>query len=206
MNDEMWPTRQKQSRASREFAVTVIIVVSAVLVGASGGLLIADRGELAGELRSLSERFLGPSSGSAPKSSKPAAQPDTATTSLPGSDLIGAIDCSHGEDSASVSIELGGATLVRSGRLSKPERIYFDLRDSDRSKGAPAKPPTPKTMAVNGPLLAAIRVSGWAEGAARVVLDLKRPCEYSYHLSPESPSRLTIDVQPSDAGTTELKR
>lgn len=238
MNSETQPASQKQSPASKEFTVTMIIVVSASLIGASGGFLIANHADLVGQFRSLTRYLMRPSSGGGATSSKPSVKPDKASTNgkaaearpattkspeakpattkspeaptttakSPASDLIGAISCSQQQDSTIVTVEVGSDTLVQAGRLNEPERIYFDLRESGRPEGAPQRLLKSKTIPVDGPLVAGIRVSLWDTGTARVVLDLKRACEYSYHLASEPSSRLIVDVQPSGLSETASKR
>ncbi len=115
----------------------------------------------------------------------------------PDSGLIGEITCTHQQDAASVNVTVGDVVVVRADRLHAPERIYFDLRDSGRAEGTPGKLLKMKTVPLNDPLVSGVRVAWWESGAARVVVDLKRPCEYSYRLSPKPSSSLVVDLRPS---------
>ena len=188
----------------------MIVVAFAILLGASAGMLIAERDGHVGERTTAS--VLSPSnltgqlasgaagtakaSTSTPSKTKVAA---TAVTSAPktrtsGIASIGSINCSEKQDATVVDIELPSAVLVRAGQIKNPQRIYFDLRDSQRPEGSTEGLKAKKAVRTDGKLVSGIRVSEFESGAIRAVLDLKRPCEYKYNLSSEPSPRLTVTV------------
>ena len=100
-----------------------------------------------------------------------------------------------------VEIELGTSILLRTGRLHKPERIYFDVRDSHREKGIVRRLQEQKVGGINDAVLTGVRVAPLRSGDVRVVLDLNRSCEYSHRLSSKPASSLIVELrEPSAPG------
>ncbi len=204
--------------ASRGPAVTFIVVVAASLIGASTGILIAEReslvglrGNVAAEFaQNLAGRFSSGDSGvSRAATDRPGPSQNTrskegqeAKTILPGLSSIGAIRYSNQQDSAKVSIELEAAVLVRTAQLRDPDRISLDLRDSRQLKGTVGQLKAQKAVKIGGQLLTGVRVSQWKSGAMRIVLDLVRSCDYTCQLTPGPLSRLTVELRARPGGVS----
>jgi len=97
-------------------------------------------------------------------------------------------------DSSTVVLDLEDQVQYEAHRLSNPERIYFDLRDT---KLAPEL--EGKTVEVADPLLNRIRVAQPEPGMTRVVLETKANTTYGVSLEP-NPYRLVVKV--SKVGAT----
>ena len=204
-----YPAAQ-QVPASSEVGVTLIVISCAILLGASAGILIAERDGHVGERTTVAEPSAnrltvqpassalaaGKASASAPGGAKAAAHAviSAGKTRRSGTPSIGAINCSEAGDSTIVDIELGSAVLIRTEQIDNPQRIYFDFRDSQRTQGSMEALKARKAVRSDGTLIAGIRVSEFESGAIRAVLDLKRPCQYKYNLSSEPSPRLTVTV------------
>ena len=197
--------------SSGEFAFAVLILAIAVVAGGLGGVWIAKREGLqkpkAPEPVQAAEQ---PSDQSMkPPEAEKAAQTPAPVTS-PGKAEAGAPTTSPGANPTSpqhssiegisyssqggitkVMIGLGSASLMRAAGLPKPERVFFDLQGGDtRLDGR-------KSMTVaDDALLSGIRVARWKSGNTRVVLDLKRPCDFSYRLSPQPESSIIVELKP----------
>ena len=215
---EMQNAAQSAAPTSKEFRITMVIVICATLIGASGGILIASREAQLGR----SEVFVRPgveqSAAQALARKNEPQKTELATTDareapeaaawtpsnpgLPLSSLVGRIDCSHQQDEATVDIEVGTVTVVRVEQLHNPERIFFDLQESNHSGSSMGTFLGKKTVRLKDPLVAGVRVSFWNSGTARVVLDLKRSCRYSYQLSPDPSPRLLIQIRESEHRAT----
>jgi hypothetical protein len=137
-----------------------------------------------------------------PKVAPPLDRPDSGglPVLLPA---VQAIRFSHQPGQTRVEIELGTSILLRHGRLHKPERIYFDVRDSHREKGIVRRLQEQKVGGVNDAVLTGVRVAPLRSGDVRVVLDLNRSCEYSHRLSPEPASSLIVELREPSAASDE---
>jgi hypothetical protein len=212
---------QKKAPGSSDPTITLIVFVCAILIGSSSGILIADREDLLGQkvraaaqsvgrltsLPSKSDPGAGKSGSRAPetaKESKPAARPSNKALQSEASPL-GDIHYSEQPDSASVDVEMESAVLVRTEKVHSPERIYFDLRDSRQQEGPMDNLRTKRAVPTNGTLVARVRVSEWESGGVRLVLDLERPCDYTYELSPGPSSRLLVKLQARTPGDISSK-
>jgi hypothetical protein len=207
--------------SSGEFVFAVLVLAVAIVVGGLGGVWIARREGLqkpkATEKAQVTEQPSDqpaklPESGKAaeapaktpppkaaevkPQTVKPAAKPTGAQ--LPS---IEAISYSSQAGTTQVTIELGAASLARAAGLPNPERVYFDLQAGGRTQGTRGRMDTQNALNVSDDaLLAGIRVARWSSGDIRVVLDLKRPCEFSYQVSPQPASRLIMELKARPAG------
>ena len=91
-------------------------------------------------------------------------------------------------DSTTVVLDLGDQVQYEAHRLSRPDRIYFDLRDtalSDQMAG--------KTVDVGDALLSRIRVAQPVPGMTRVVLETKGNSNFAVSLEP-NPYRLVVQL------------
>ena len=99
-----------------------------------------------------------------------------------------------------MAFDLEAVDLVRTGMLRSPDRIYFDLQDRSRKQDTLRRLKTQKTVSIAGDLLTGVRISQRKPGATRIVLDLKRSCDFTYQTSPGNPSRLMVEIRPCPAG------
>jgi hypothetical protein len=201
----------QRGASSGEFAFAVLILAIAVVAGGLGGVWIAKREGLqkpkAPEpvqvgAQPSDQSMKPPEAGKAPEAPAPATLPGKpeagARTASPGAKPSGpqhssieGISYSSQAGATRVTIGLGSASLMRAAVLPKPERVYFDLQGGD------ARPDAKKSMTVtDDALLSGIRVARWKSGNTRIVLDLKRPCDFSYRLSPQPEPSLIVDLKP----------
>jgi N-acetylmuramoyl-L-alanine amidase len=97
-------------------------------------------------------------------------------------------------DSTTVVLDLEDQVQYEAHRLSRPDRIYFDLRDTaltDEMAG--------KTVDVGDALLNRIRLAQPVPGMTRVVLETKGNSNFSVSLEP-NPYRLVVQVSKIGAG------
>jgi N-acetylmuramoyl-L-alanine amidase len=94
-------------------------------------------------------------------------------------------------DSTEVVIDLEDSVLYSSGRITNPERIYFDLRAA-RLTPAVAR----ANVRVSGTLLTKVRVAQYQSNVVRVVLDVYDVRDYAVSLV-KKPTRLMIELYPS---------
>jgi len=92
-------------------------------------------------------------------------------------------------DSSTVVIDLQDQVQYEAHRLTKPERIYFDLHDTRLADSLNAK-----TIEVGDPLLQRIRVAQPVQGVSRVVLETIGASNFSVSLEP-NPYRLVVEVR-----------
>ena len=90
-------------------------------------------------------------------------------------------------DSTTVAIDLKEQVQYEAHRLSNPERIYFDLRDTTLASGVPGD------VEVGDPLLSRIRVAQASDDLTRVVLETKSNPAFSVKLE-NNPYRLLIEI------------
>jgi len=201
---------------SGEFAFAVLVLALAIVLGGLGGVWIARREGLqkpkATEATQVkeqpsvqpakqpeSEEAAGPPAKTPPpKVSEVKSETGKAAAKAVGARFpsIEAITYSSTVGTTQVEIELGTASLVRAAGLSNPERVYFDLQTGGRTQGSGGRLDAPKAISVSDDtLLAGIRVARWNSGNIRVVLDLKRPCDFSYRLSPPPAPRLIVELK-----------
>ncbi len=206
--------------SSGEFALTVFIIAVAILAGVLGGIWIAEReGLVRGQASALKEAADSPVEKASvaaseqidqafPPSTSEADRVDTATPLAAVTPLglrsIRAIHYSSRPDLARVEIEVENAVLVRAAQLHNPERVYFDLQDSQRSPGQAGRMLANRTVSIGKDLLAGVRITEWESGATRIVLDLKRSCEFSHRLTPEPSPRLIVEVRPRASATADV--
>src|ERR1035438_426704 len=92
-------------------------------------------------------------------------------------------------DSSTVVLDLEDQVQYEAHRLANPDRIYFDLHDSDLTTELGGK-----AVDVEDSLLARVRVAQPASGLTRVVLETKGNSNYSVSLEP-NPYRLVMQVR-----------
>ena len=174
-------------------APIVMVVLAATMIGATCGVLIADPNALLLLRKYITSQLAGSADTASAKPETPKGIP----TGLPS---IVAIYYSSKPGSAQMAFDLEAADLVRTGRLRSPDRIYFDLQDRSRKQGTTRGLKTQKAVSIAGNLLTGVRISQRKPGATRIVLDLKRYCDFTYQTSPGPPSRLMVDILPRPTG------
>jgi len=203
---------EPKSPTTVKTAAIVMIIVAATIVGAGSGILIANQDLLLGLAGKIAQQF--PGALATTKSEIPGPQGLEAVESrgqpvskaIPtGLSSIGAIRYSMQSGSANVAFDLDEMDLVRTGRLDSPERIYIDLQDHRREQGALGRLQSQKTLQIDGDALTRVRISQWESGAMRIVLDLKRSCDFTYQISPGPPSRLIIQLGPRPTSASAPK-
>lgn len=95
-------------------------------------------------------------------------------------------------DSTEVVIDLEDSVLYFSGRITNPDRIYFDLRGA-RLTSAMAH----ADVHVSGTLLTKVRVAQFQSRVVRVVLDVNGVKDYAVSLT-KKPTRLIIELYPGN--------
>ena len=108
-------------------------------------------------------------------------------------------------DSSTVIIDMQGAVQYEAHRLSSPERIYFDLRDTALAPGMFGK-----TVEIGDPRLARVRVAQPTKGTSRVVLETTGASDFSVSLQ-SNPYRLVVEIRktsppPHDGALADLPK
>jgi hypothetical protein len=177
---------QQKAPSHSDPTVAFLVLSCAVLIGASAGLLVAERDASSGR--------------------KAAAMPTPGTLPADQPSNLGAIHCSEDSDAATVVVELGAMVLVRTAKTHYPERVYFELRDSRRPDSKKDKFRARKTLRNDGNLVTRVRASESESGAVRLVLDLKHRCDYTYELTPLPSSHLLVRLQARSLRASSAKR
>ncbi len=74
------------------------------------------------------------------------------------------------------------------GKLSNPERLFFDLKNTKLSKGLR------KSFEINYEFVKSVRIGQFSADTARIVFDLQKPAYNFKVMNLEDPSRLVIDI------------
>jgi hypothetical protein len=119
---------------------------------------------------------------------KSSARPQ-ATSSLP---WVTGIQHSSSPDSSTVILNLEDQVQYEAHRLSSPDRIYFDLYNTQLSSDLAGK-----SIEVRDGLLKRIRAAQPVAGMTRIVLETKAKANYSVRLEP-NPHRLVVEVRKSE--------
>lgn len=139
-----------------------------------------------------------PSTPFAPSASLPTAPPRSVAEELAaaGTAPVAEIGVGHvqsiqsflGSGYARVTIGLDRNVQYTASRLDRPERVYFDLRNTRFAPGVRSQ-----EIAVAGPALRSIRSSQYAQDVVRVVLDLNTRAAYRVEFQADPP-RLVIEI------------
>jgi N-acetylmuramoyl-L-alanine amidase len=92
-------------------------------------------------------------------------------------------------DSSTVIIDMKGEVQYEAHRLSSPERIYFDLRDTTLAPGMFGK-----TIEIGDARLARVRIAQPTKGVSRVVLETTGASDFSVSLQ-SNPYRLVVEIR-----------
>jgi N-acetylmuramoyl-L-alanine amidase len=98
-----------------------------------------------------------------------------------------------------VVISLSDNPEYTRNRLSNPDRLYFDIKNSALKKDLQ------KSISVGNGMLRSVRASQFDAGTVRVVLDLEKMTSYKV-LSMEDPIRLVIDIYGEKQAASIRKR
>jgi len=114
-----------------------------------------------------------------------------AANTAPATDLAKVTDLRHWStpQSSTVVIELQRETSFLAHRLHAPERIYFDVQDSQLAPEL-----KDKTFQIGDGIVQRIRVASPQSGISRVVLDTNGEREFSTSVSTQ-PYRITVEVK-----------
>jgi len=194
-----------KSRTPVKTAPIVMFIVAATMFGATSGVLLADPDALILLQKDIASQLAGVRAYLLANADTASAKPETPTVIPTGLSSIAAIYYSSKPDSAHIELDLEAAHLVRAAKLRSPDRIYFDLQDRSREQGALRRPKTQKAVSIAGNLLTGVRILQRKSGATRIVLDLKRSCDFTCQTSPGPPSRLMVEIRPRPTGASASK-
>ncbi len=103
------------------------------------------------------------------------------------------------KDYTRVVVDLDEKVRFQDARLNNPDRIFFDLFNSELSPVLSGK-----TFTMEEGLLKRLRVAENRSGVTRVVLEVKNAQDYSVFTLP-NPFRLVVDIRAPNASTTAKK-
>jgi N-acetylmuramoyl-L-alanine amidase len=109
-----------------------------------------------------------------------------------GASVVTGIRHWSSSDSSTVAIDLQDQVQYEAHRLSGPDRIYFDLHETNLAPGVI------KNMEVGDPLLVRVRAAQPVEGITRVVLETKGATNFSVSLE-QNPYRLVVEVRSANS-------
>ena len=115
---------------------------------------------------------------------------------LPREAALDSVRLASKRDFTAIELQLNRPVDVHAVRLVNPDRVYFDLASTHLGAGWNVPADASRELEVQDGLIRRIRVAQREPDVARIVLDLKCSCEFSYVMSPHPPYRLVIDVQP----------
>jgi len=128
---------------------------------------------------------------------KPAARTDPETTSSASIESV----CHQTTDKFTrVTIQLDSSAKYIKDRLSKPDRLYFDLKDTQLGKALKAQ-----TIHVDDTRLQQIRISAKNGDTIRIVLDLAGAMDYSIS-ELATPFRIVVDLFSKEESAAHLKK
>jgi N-acetylmuramoyl-L-alanine amidase len=98
-----------------------------------------------------------------------------------------------------IVLDLSGPVEFTQGRISGPDRLFFDLKNCVLSKKKK------KVIPVNDGVLKTVRLAQFSQSTVRVVLDIDKLKKYSAFVL-DDPNRLVIDVYSSGDGNVAKKQ
>lgn len=200
--------RESESPTPRNAGPLVLIVLFFTVLGSFMGLMMADRDALSAlktetasmipaDVRSLLNDLATKISGTVSKKDAES-QAESATEDIPtGLASVSAIHYSVNADSTQLIFDLADVDLIHTGKLANPDRVYVDLQKKSRKQAVSKALQTNKEFSLHSDLIAGIRISLQEPGVMRIVLDLKKSCDFTYQIPRESPSRLIVQLQPA---------
>ncbi len=103
--------------------------------------------------------------------------------------MVTGIEYSASADSTTVVLNVEDRVHYDTHRLANPDRIYFDLHDTELASNLAWK-----TFEVDDAILKCIRVAQPVSGTTRVVLETKTRADFSVRLE-QNPYRLVVEVR-----------
>lgn len=103
------------------------------------------------------------------------------------------------QDYTRVVIDLSGDIEYTKNRLSNPDRLYFDLKNSG------IKDEVQKNITIDNKMLKTVRIGHFTKDTVRIVLDLDKIREYKV-ITLEDPIRLVIDVYGQKTASLSKKK
>ena len=192
--------------ASRRHGVLVLLVCIVIAAAAAGGVWLWKTAQLGGEMVTAPKGSSAGSAQGAPSSAT--SNPATGANLNPAiSDLgepvltpatpeelakfprVTGIRRWSSADSSTVVLDLEDQVQYETHRLASPDRIYFDLHDTQLVPDLAGK-----SIDVGDPLLSRIRVAQPVPGVTRVVLEIRPDSNFSVSLDP-NPYRLVVEVR-----------
>jgi N-acetylmuramoyl-L-alanine amidase len=201
----------------RRLGRTLAIIVAAIAVLAGGTEAVVWRGL---HLRQLFHHFRpaavaprtatpAPSVTPAPETPGPApgaeppasVAPEVSSGPVPaaGPSQLLAIRSWSKPEGTTIALFLEAPARWESGMLKGPERIYFDLENTQLAGDMLGKSREGLAIQVNDGLVNRVRAGMREASAVRIVIDLAAPAEYSAVLSPTEPYRLMIVIRGTPA-------
>jgi hypothetical protein len=205
--ERIYEQDDRVSQKSGHAGAAMMIVLAAIMIGATTGIMIASQNLLPGlnertaslipenivsKLDNLKAKISGIVGGS-DKESHAETEYETISTGLISVDTI---HYSPQPNSAQMMFDLEDMQLIGTGRLSGPDRVYVDLQnihwEQDSFKGIK----TLKALDIDGDLVSRVRIKKRESGVTRIVLDLTQCCDFTYKIPQQSPSRLIVSLRP----------
>jgi N-acetylmuramoyl-L-alanine amidase/putative methionine-R-sulfoxide reductase with GAF domain len=124
-------------------------------------------------------------------------------SALAGPIYISDIDFKSHAEFTAIKIKLGAPVRLRSGSLHSPNRIYFDLLDTQLGPEFAGKKLSVRE--VNDAFVARIRAVRAEDHSTRIVLDLNCDCDYTAVIPEHQPYELSILVQPPHSAKPNRK-
>lgn len=197
-----------EDTASRTIWIVIAVLVGAILLGLAIWWKVRDAGNTsssvaqAGKLESKGSAKPGESIPSpaaatvvASTPSSTAEPPPTPSKPLTPGATPQVLGIRHWMASSvsTVAIDLQAEVQYETHRLENPDRIYFDLRDTELHPGLNGK-----TVVANEGELLKIRVAQSVPGTTRVVLETKGVANFSVRME-QNPYRLLIEIRGPEA-------
>lgn len=100
-----------------------------------------------------------------------------------------------------IVMDVGGQVKYQAARLSRPDRIYFDIENTKISSALLHK----SIEVAGGGFVKGVRIAQHSSGVLRVVIEVDRAKDYSVFLLPD-PYRLIVDIYGSSEAAEEAAR
>jgi len=188
------PPRDQPNEPSRRGLWIGIAVTAAMIIGAAAWWTLHNRRVARAD--SFPQQSLSVSAPAANASIAASTKPGLAsdeTSEAPAPRDAGGVQTITGirhwssPDSSTVVMDLQDQVQYEAHRLSDPERIYFDLHDTQLD------PKISRSEEIGDPLLVRIRAAELSPGVTRVVLETKPNTNFSVSLE-QNPYRLVVEV------------
>lgn len=126
-----------------------------------------------------------------PPAARESAVPPGVQASDDGPETVGAFHYWSNDHSTTVTVDLQKLVFFKGHRLTSPDRVYFDLQDTEMPENLRNKL---VQVDVTEKFVRRIRMAEWEPGVTRVVLELTPNSDYSAMIAPD-PYRLVIKLR-----------